>query len=123
MTGDAFQIPLNIIGNVFLIGQSWRVLKSWYTGGGPERGFRRCFVDGLKFRRGTCVCGAGYTESLLGNQWKPLSRSEVTNLIGNEHFMLANVSLVPSAVNNPQVNKALTVTKRSKRVTLFFVLF
>ena len=105
------------------IGQSRRVLKSWYTGGGPERGFRRCFVDGLKFRRGTCVCGAGYTESLLGNQWKPLSRSEVTNLIGNEHFMLANISLVPSAINNPQVNKVLTMTKRSKRVTLFFVLF
>ena len=44
-----------MIGNVFLIGQSWRVLKSWYTGGGPEGRFRRCFVDGLKFRRGTCV--------------------------------------------------------------------
>ena len=27
--------------------QSWCVLKSWYTGGGPEQGFRRCFADGL----------------------------------------------------------------------------
>ena len=31
----------------FLTGQSLRVLKSWYTGGGPEQGFRRCFADGL----------------------------------------------------------------------------
>ena len=27
--------------------QSWRVLKSWYTGGGSEQEFRRCFADGL----------------------------------------------------------------------------
>ena len=31
----------------FLTGQSWRVLKSGYTGGGLEQGFRRCFADGL----------------------------------------------------------------------------
>ena len=31
----------------FLTGQSLRVLKSWYTGGGPEQGFRRCFADVL----------------------------------------------------------------------------
>ena len=31
---------------VFLTSQSWRVLKSWYTGR-PEQGFRRCFSDGL----------------------------------------------------------------------------
>ena len=29
----------------FLTVQSWRVLKSWYTGGGPEQGFRRWFED------------------------------------------------------------------------------
>ena len=34
----------------FLTGQSWRVLKSWYTGGDPEQGFRRCFTDGLNQR-------------------------------------------------------------------------
>ena len=27
--------------------QSWRVLKSWYTGGAPEQEFRHCFADGL----------------------------------------------------------------------------
>ena len=31
----------------FLTDESWRVLKSWYTGGGTEQGFRRCFADGL----------------------------------------------------------------------------
>ena len=31
----------------FLTGQSWRVLISWYTGEGPEQGFRLCFADGL----------------------------------------------------------------------------
>ena len=30
----------------FLTGQSWRVLKSGYTAGSPQQGFRRCFVDG-----------------------------------------------------------------------------
>ena len=45
-----FEFPFNLIGKstlAFLIGQSWRVLKSWYTGGGLEQGFWRCFVDGL----------------------------------------------------------------------------
>ena len=31
----------------FLTDQSWRVLKSWYTGGDPEQGFRRWFADGV----------------------------------------------------------------------------
>ena len=31
----------------FLKGQSRRVLKPWYTGGGPEQRFRRCFTNGL----------------------------------------------------------------------------
>ena len=28
-------------------GQSWRVLKCWYTGGDPEQRFQLCFADGL----------------------------------------------------------------------------
>ena len=31
----------------FLTGQSWRVLKSWYTGRDPEQGFWRFFSDEL----------------------------------------------------------------------------
>ena len=31
----------------FLTGQSWNVLKSWYTGGYLEQGFRHCFARGL----------------------------------------------------------------------------
>ena len=43
-----FRFPFNLIGKwtmAFLTVQSWRVLKSWYTGGGPEQGFRRWFAD------------------------------------------------------------------------------
>ena len=31
----------------FLTGQSWCVLASWYTVGGPEQGFWRCFAHRL----------------------------------------------------------------------------
>ena len=43
-----FRFPFNLIGKstmAFLTVQSWRVLKSWSTGGGPEQGFRRWFAD------------------------------------------------------------------------------
>ena len=56
-----FEFPFNLIGKLtmaFLTVQSWRVLKSWYTGTDLEQGFRRCFVDGLN-QRLTVVCGAG----------------------------------------------------------------
>ena len=33
------------IDNGFLTGQSWQVLKSWYTGGDPEQEFQHCFAD------------------------------------------------------------------------------
>ena len=45
-----FEFPFILIGKSsmsFLTGQSCRVLKSWYTGGDPEQGFRRCLADGL----------------------------------------------------------------------------
>ena len=45
-----FEFPSNLIGKsamAFSTGQSWRVLKSWYTGGSPEEGFRRSLADGL----------------------------------------------------------------------------
>ena len=48
------EFPFNLTSKLtiaFLTGQSWRVLKSWYTAGGPEQGFRRCFADGLKKKR------------------------------------------------------------------------
>ena len=44
------EFPFILIGKssmAFLTGQSWRVLESSYTGGGPQQGFRRCFTDGL----------------------------------------------------------------------------
>ena len=44
------EFPFILIGKSsmsLLTGHSCRVLKSWYTGGDPEQGFRRCFADGL----------------------------------------------------------------------------
>ena len=57
-----FEFSFNLTGKstmTFLTGQSWRVLKSWYTGERPEQGFRRCFAlrrIKLKF---SFVCDAG----------------------------------------------------------------
>ena len=42
LTEVLFEFPFILIGKstmTFLTGQSWRVLKSWYTSGGPEQGF------------------------------------------------------------------------------------
>ena len=42
-----FEFPFSLIGKsimAFSTGQSWCILKSWYTGGYPEQGFQRCFV-------------------------------------------------------------------------------
>ena len=48
----------------YLTDQSWRILKSWDTGGDPEQGFRRCYSDGLN-QRFSSVCGASYCCSNL----------------------------------------------------------
>ena len=51
-----FQFPFILIGKstmAFLTGQSWRILKSWYTGGGgggkggAEQEFWHCFANRL----------------------------------------------------------------------------
>ena len=54
ITGSAFRIPLQTDWRsrqtkqrLFLTGQSWRVLKSGYTAGSPEQGFRRYFAGGV----------------------------------------------------------------------------
>ena len=44
------EFPFNLIGKStkpFLKGQLLPVLKSWYTGEGPKKGFSRCFTDRL----------------------------------------------------------------------------
>ena len=64
-----FKFPFNLIVKTtmaFLSVQSWHVLKSWYTGGGPEQRFWHHVSDELnpKF---ISVCGTGYlTLSLKG---------------------------------------------------------
>ena len=49
----------------FLTDQSWRVLKSWYTCGGQEKGFRRCVADRLN-QKFSSVCGTS-TDFITSN--------------------------------------------------------
>ena len=45
-----FKFPFILIGKstmAFLKGQSWPVLKPWYTSRGTEQGFQGPFADGL----------------------------------------------------------------------------
>ena len=47
-----FEFPFTLIGILtmtYLKGQSRRLNKSWYIGGGPEQSLRRCFAEGLIF--------------------------------------------------------------------------
>ena len=60
-----FEFPFNLIGKstmAFSTGQSLRVLKSWYTAGGPEGGFRRSLADGLSQR---VVSSVAHARSLV----------------------------------------------------------
>ena len=72
------EFTFNLIGKLtiaFLMDQSWRVHKSWYTGGGPEQGFRRCFSDGLK----GCISAVKFILFLI-----PVNARELRVLIRNE---------------------------------------
>ena len=46
-----FEFPFILIGKLtiafFKQVSHGAVIKSWYTGGGPEQGFWHCFADGL----------------------------------------------------------------------------
>ena len=60
-----------------LTSQSWRVLKSWYTGGSPENEFQRCFAEGLN-QKLSSLYGAGYQKDVTFGSLilYPGSRSE-----------------------------------------------
>ena len=49
ITGNAFRFSLQpdwqIDDGFFKNGESWRLIKSWYTGGGEDQGFRCCFAE------------------------------------------------------------------------------
>ena len=64
-----FRIPVHPEGKstmAVLTGKSWCLLKSWYTGWGPEQGFRRCFADGLNTMGGEGEgAGGGVGDELL----------------------------------------------------------
>ena len=47
-----------------LTGQSFCILKSQYTGEGPEQGFQCCFANGLN-QKLISVCGAGICKDAI----------------------------------------------------------
>ena len=62
-----FKFLFNLINKltmVLLTGQSWCILKSWYTGGSPEHEFLHCFADRLN-QKLSSFCGAGYCTLLV----------------------------------------------------------
>ena len=64
-----FKFPFNLIGKftlggAFLTEQSWLLLKSWYTIGGPDKGFLHCFADRLN-QNFSFLCDSGYSQSLF----------------------------------------------------------
>ena len=62
-----FECPFILIGEStmsLLTGQSWRVLKSWYTGGGPEQGFLCCFADRLNYSLVSSVAQPLFAQTL-----------------------------------------------------------
>ena len=59
-----FEFPFILIDKLttaFLTGQSWRVLKSWYTDGGQEQGFQRCLAKGFNQTLASFVAQANGT--------------------------------------------------------------
>ena len=54
-----------------LTGQSWHVLKSCYTDGGPEQGFWHCLADGLNWKLGF-VSGASCHSGITSHSNYPI---------------------------------------------------
>ena len=82
----------------FLTGQSRRVLKSWYTGGGPEKGFWRWRADGINQKFSSAYGGflsQQVSRSLLLHEVKNcmtfLSYSPFSAQISNDTWLLLKV--------------------------------
>ena len=62
-----FEFPFILISKStmsLLTGQSWRMIKSWYTVGGPEQGFLCCFTDRLNYSLVSSVAQALFAQTL-----------------------------------------------------------
>ena len=58
---ERFEFPFILKGKstmAFLTGQTWCVLKYWFTSGSLEQGFRHCFADGLNQSLVSCATQA-----------------------------------------------------------------
>ena len=78
-----FEYLSNLIGKsivAFLTGSLLRVLKSWYTGGGPEQGFQRRFADWLN-QTFTSDCGADtYSQVSQFTVWLQIKVAHYLNI-------------------------------------------
>ena len=80
----------------FLTGQSCCVLKSWYTGGDPEQGFRRCFADGLNQMLVSPVAQAIFTSPPPNATDKPVIRTYTQSQCQDSKSVPALPSDVPA---------------------------
>ena len=72
----------------FFIGQSWRLLKSWYTTGRPEQGFRCCFANGLN------------RQSLVSSAAQASERSERVKFLMKKEKQQTNKQTNNNNINN-----------------------
>ena len=98
ITANTFQISLTDKSTTrFLTGQSWLVLKWWYLGGGPERGFWRYFADRLN-QKFSFVCGAVYVD--LIPHYRKSTLHEIKVLEINATWIKANLVKNDFHINN-----------------------
>ena len=75
----------------FLSGQSGCALKPWYTGGGPEQGFRYCFADRLnplnpRIKIEILIfCPYSFPIEVVGEVGKTLSKFILCDHVLNSH--------------------------------------
>ena len=84
---------INMLTMAFLKGQSWHILKSRYTSGGVERGFRPCSTDGLD-QSLVLICGVSDVQGLIIVSAHPLTNVRVKNS-GKCKKIVANKILFP----------------------------
>ena len=99
----------------FLTGQSCRVLKSWYTGGDPEQGFRRCFADGLNQMLVSPVAQAILTSPPPNATDKPVIRTYTQSQCHHSKSVPALPSDVPAQQpSEPPEPPSQTVSRARK---------
>ena len=88
----------------FFIGQSWRLLKSWYKAGGPEQGFRCCFANGLN-RQSLGLSAAQASERSERVKFLMRNKQTTTTTTKNECFKTVQSTFGSLTVSGQRVVK------------------